>query len=162
MKSISKKASKRNKKIAIGAAVVGTAVGLASNHKMKKNAEKLRAKKFPKSNPDEETYLGASEEFDDSKFARKSDKWLKERARYDGGLTDKEKENIKKNNKRLIAVTGVSGASIGLAKKLSLKRGLVGAGIGSATGAAIATAGHLHHKSEARKAREELKRRGKE
>lgn len=87
---ISKKASKRNKKIAIGAAVVGTAVGLASNHKMKKNAEKLRA------------------------------------------------------------------------KKLSLKRGLVGAGIGSATGAAIATAGHLHHKSEARKAREELKRRGKE
>lgn len=40
--------------------------------------------------------------------------------------------------------------------------GLVGAGIGSATGAAIATAGHLHHKSEARKAREELKRRGKE
>lgn len=159
---ISKKASKRNKKIAIGAAVVGTAVGLASNHKMKKNAEKLRAKKFPKSNPDEETYLGASEEFDDSKFARKSDKWLKERARYDGGLTDKEKENIKKNNKRLIAVTGVSGASIGLAKKLSLKRGLVGAGIGSATGAAIATAGHLHHKSEARKAREELKRRGKE
>lgn len=137
-------------------------VGLASNHKMKKNAEKLRAKKFPKSNPDEETYLGASEEFDDSKFARKSDKWLKERARYDGGLTDKEKENIKKNNKRLIAVTGVSGASIGLAKKLSLKRGLVGAGIGSATGAAIATAGHLHHKSEARKAREELKRRRKE
>lgn len=159
---ISKKASKRNKKIAIGAAVVGTAVDLASNHKMKKNAEKLRAKKFPKSNPDEETYLGASEEFDDSKFARKSDKWLKERARYDGGLTDKEKENIKKNNKRLIAATSVSGASIGLAKKLSLKRGLIGAGIGAATGAGIAAAGHLHHKSEARKARKELERREKE
>lgn len=28
--------------------------------------------------------------------------------------------------------------------------------------AGIAAAGHLHHKSEARKAREELKRRGKE
>lgn len=33
---------------------------------------------------------------------------------------------------------------------------------GGLAGAAIATAGHLHHKSEARKAREELKRRGKE
>lgn len=161
---ISKKASKRNKKILVGAALLGTAAGLASNHSMKKRAEKLRENKSSKADNDldEETYLGMSEEFDDSKFSRKSDKWLKEIARYDGGLTDKEKENIKKNNKRLIAVTGVSGALIGLAKKLSLKRGLVGAGIGSTTGAAIATAGHLHHKSEARKAREELKRRGKE
>ena len=33
---------------------------------------------------------------------------------------------------------------------------------GGLAGAAIATAGHLHHKSEARKARVELKRRGKE
>lgn len=103
-----------------------------------------------------------SEEFDDSKFSRKSDKWLKERARYDEGLTDKEKENIKKNNKRLIAATSVSGASIGLAKKLSLKRGLIGAGIGAATGAGIAAAAHLHHKSEARKACKELERREKE
>lgn len=77
-------------------------------------------------------------------------------------MTDKEKENIKKNNKRLIAATSVSGASIGLAKKLSLKRGLIGAGIGAATGAGIAAAGHLHHKSEARKARKELERREKE
>lgn len=161
---ISKKASKRNKKILAGAALLGTAAGLASNYAMKKRAEKLRENKFSKADDDldEETYLGASEEFDDSKFARKSDKWLKERARYDGGLTDKEKENIKKNSKRLIAATSFSGASIGLAKKLSLKRGLVGAGIGSATGAAIATAGHLHHKSEARKARKELERREKE
>lgn len=56
----------------------------------------------------------------------------------------------------------MSGASIGLAKKLSLKRGLIGAGIGAATGAGIAAAGHLHHKSEARKARKELERREKE
>ena len=33
---------------------------------------------------------------------------------------------------------------------------------GGLAGAGIAAAGHLHHKSEARKAREELKRRGKE
>lgn len=156
---VSKKASKRNKKI-----LAGTAAGLASNHLMKKRAEKLRENKFSKADDDldEETYLGMSEEFDDSKFSRKSDKWLKERARYDEGLTDKEKENIKKNNKRLIAATSVSGASIGLAKKLSLKRGLIGAGIGAATGAGIAAAGHLHHKSEARKARKELERREKE
>lgn len=160
---ISKKASKRNKKILAGAALLGTAAGLASNHSMKKRAEKLRENKFSKADDlDEETYLGMSEEFDDSKFSRKSDKWLKERARYDEGLTDKEKENIKKNNKRLIAATSVSGASIGLAKKLSLKRGLIGAGIGAATGAGIAAAGHLHHKSEARKARKELERREKE
>lgn len=161
---ISKKASKRNKKILVGAALLGTAAGLASNHSMKKRAEKLRESKFSKADDDldEETYLGMSEEFDDSKFSRKSDKWLKERARYDEGLTDKEKENIKKNNKRLIAATSVSGASIGLAKKLSLKRGLIGAGIGAATGAGIAAAGHLHHKSEARKARKELERREKE
>lgn len=160
---ISKKASKRNKKILAGAALLGTAAGLASNHSMKKRAEKLRENKFSKADDlDEETYLGISEEFDDSKFSRKSDKWLKERARYDEGLTDKEKENIKKNNKRLIAATSVSGASIGLAKKLSLKRGLIGAGIGAATGAGIAAAGHLHHKSEARKARKELERREKE
>jgi hypothetical protein len=64
---------------------------------MKKRAEKLRENKFSKADDDldEETYLGMSEEFDDSKFSRKSDKWLKERARYDEGLTDKEKENIK-------------------------------------------------------------------
>lgn len=161
---VSKKASKRNKKILAGTALLGTAAGLASNHLMKKRAEKLRENKFSKADDDldEETYLGMSEEFDDSKFSRKSDKWLKERARYDEGLTDKEKENIKKNNKRLIAATSVSGASIGLAKKLSLKRGLIGAGIGAATGAGIAAAGHLHHKSEARKARKELERREKE
>lgn len=94
---ISKKASKRNKKILAGAALLGTAAGLASNHAMKKRAEKLRENKFSKADDlDEETYLGMSEEFDDSKFSRKSDKWLKERARYDGGLTDKEKKNIKK------------------------------------------------------------------
>lgn len=161
---VSKKASKRNKKILAGAALLGTAAGLASNHSMKKRAEKLRENKFSKADDDldEETYLGMSEEFDDSKFSRKSDKWLKERARYDEGLTDKEKENIKKNNKRLIAATSVSGASIGLAKKLSLKRGLIGAGIGAATGAGIAAAAHLHHKSEARKACKELERREKE
>lgn len=69
---ISKKASKRNKKILAGAALLGTAAGLASNHSMKKRAEKLRENKFSKADDDldEETYLGASEEFDDSKFAR--------------------------------------------------------------------------------------------
>lgn len=161
---ISKKASKRNKKILAGAALLGTAAGLASNHAMKKRAEKLRENKFSKADDDldEETYLGMSEEFDDSKFSRKSDKWLKERARYDGGLTDREKKNIKKTAAKAMIGLGVTGASIGLAKKLSLKRGLIGAGIGAATGAGIAAAGHFHHKSEARKARKELERREKE
>lgn len=77
---VSKKASKRNKKILAGAALLGTAAGLASDHLMKKRAEKLRENKFSKADDDldEETYLGMSEEFDDSKFSRKSDKWLKE------------------------------------------------------------------------------------
>lgn len=161
---ISKKASKRNKKILVGAVLLGTAAGLASNHSMKKRAEKLRENKFSKADNDldEETYLGMSEEFDDSKFSRKSDKWLKERARYNEGLTDREKKNIKKTAAKAMIGLGVTGASIGLAKKLSLKRGLIGAGIGAATGAGIAAAAHLHHKSEARKARKELERREKE
>ncbi len=85
---VSKKASKRNKKI-----LAGTAAGLASNHLMKKRAEKLRENKFSKADDDldEETYLGMSEEFDDSKFSRKSDKWLKERARKE--LERREKED---------------------------------------------------------------------
>lgn len=76
---ISKKASKRNKKILAGAALLGTAAGLASNYAMKKRAEKLRENKFSKADDDldEETYLGMSEEFDDSKFSRKSDNGLK-------------------------------------------------------------------------------------
>lgn len=69
---VSKKASKRNKKILAGTALLGTAAGLASNHLMKKRAEKLRENKFSKADDDldEETYLGMSEEFDDSKFSR--------------------------------------------------------------------------------------------
>ena len=39
---VSKKALKRNKKILTGAALLGTAAGLASNHAMKKRAKKLR------------------------------------------------------------------------------------------------------------------------
>lgn len=39
---IAKKASKRNKKILAGAALVGTAAGIASNRAMKKRAKKLR------------------------------------------------------------------------------------------------------------------------
>lgn len=37
-----KKASKRNKKVLAGAALIGTAAGLASNHAMKKRVKKLR------------------------------------------------------------------------------------------------------------------------
>lgn len=49
---ISKKASKRNKKILAGAALLGTAAGLASNYAMKKRAEKLRENKFSKADDD--------------------------------------------------------------------------------------------------------------
>lgn len=158
---ITKKASKRNKKILAGAALVGTAVGIASNRAQKKRAEKLRKKTFSKKNPDEDNYLGMQEEFDDTKFQRKSDKWLNERARYDGGLTEREKKNIKKNSAKISLALGASGASIGLAKKASLKRGLIGAGIGAGVGAGIAYAGHRHHLSEARKAKKEIERRKK-
>lgn len=161
---VAKKASKRNKKILAGAALVGTGVGLASNQKLKKRAEKLRENKFSKTddNIDNETYLGMGEEFDDSKFQRKSDKWLKERARYDGGLTDREKKNIRRNSAIITALTSTAGASLGLAmKKNPIKKGLIGAGVGAATGAGLAAAGHFHHKSDARKARKELERREK-
>lgn len=49
---VSKKASKRNKKILAGTALLGTAAGLASNHLMKKRAEELRENKFSKADDD--------------------------------------------------------------------------------------------------------------
>lgn len=110
---------------------------------------------------DNDNYLGITEEFDNSKFSRKSDKWLKEVARYDGELTEKEKRNIKKNSALISSLMAASGAAVGAVgrSKNRLKGGLIGAGIGGAAGIGMAIGGHYHHELDALKAREELRRR---
>lgn len=124
---------------------------------------KIIIKRFARTLEDDiRDYKGFREEFSDSKFRKKSDQWLINRARrYYDDYSDSEKENIKKNRKKLIASTTAVGALIGALKKGgTLKNTSIGAAAGLGVGSLLDIIARKHHSNEARKAREELKRRG--
>lgn len=119
----------------------------------------LRDKNFSRKSP-EDTTIRIGHIKNKQKLGDLSDKQLKNIARWDGGLTKKEKQNVKKTYAGVIVPSAIVGGLIGNSCG-GAKNTAIGSAIGTAVGTGIVAMGDRMHKKQAIAAKKVLENRKK-